>query len=82
MLAKLFCLTTAQTHWQTQHGLQDGVVRIDGEAIDAEAMAACRGFGILEHWEEAVSSQKPEPRQRRRCAWSISRAFERELRFV
>lgn len=35
---------------QTEGHLQDGVVRINGEAIDTEAMPACRGLGIFENW--------------------------------
>jgi hypothetical protein len=35
---------------QVESRLQDGVVRIDGEAIDTKAMSASRGLGIFENW--------------------------------
>lgn len=44
------CPVQATRSVQVENRLQDGVVRIDGEAIDTKAMSASRGLGIFENW--------------------------------
>lgn len=45
---------------QVENRLQDGIVRIDGEAIDTKAMSANRGLGIFKNWKDNISNYKPK----------------------
>lgn len=71
---------------QVEDGLQDGVVRINGEAIDAEAMSACRRFGIFENWirQDNISNHKLKTLSKLVCPWPVfgGSEIDKSSRFV